>query len=149
MYTRLTDVLEGHEDNYLLPFYWQHGNHTERIPEQVKRIYDSGCRALCLESRPHPDFCGEGWWRDVDIIMEQAKKLGMKVWVLDDDRFPTGHANGGIEKKHPELRQWVLTERHIDVLGPKRQASVICDSGNDENILLGLSLIHISEPTRP
>ena len=100
MYTRLTDVLEGHEDNYLLPFYWQHGNHTERIPEQVKRIYDSGCRALCLESRPHPDFCGEGWWRDVDIIMEQAKKLGMKVWVLDDDRFPTGHANGGIEKKH-------------------------------------------------
>ncbi len=138
MYTRLTDVLEGHEDNYLLPFYWQHGNHTERIPEQVKRIYDSGCRALCLESRPHPDFCGEGWWRDVDIIMEQAKKLGMKVWVLDDDRFPTGHANGGIEKKHPELRQWVLTERHIDVLGPKRQASVICDSGNDENILLGV-----------
>ena len=56
--TRLEDVILGREDNYLLPFYWQHGTHRDRIPAQVQRIYDSGCRALCVESRPHPDFAG-------------------------------------------------------------------------------------------
>ena len=33
MYTALSDVLKRKEDNYLLPFYWQHGDHTEMIPE--------------------------------------------------------------------------------------------------------------------
>ncbi|MBQ5354839.1 MAG: hypothetical protein IIU08_03110, partial [Clostridia bacterium] len=68
IYDRLNDVLTGKEDNYMLPFYWQHGDHTASIPEEVERIYQSGARAFCVESRPHRDFCGEGWWRDMDII---------------------------------------------------------------------------------
>lgn len=135
---RLTEVLHRKEENYLLPFYWQHGNHYDRIPEQVKRIYDSGCRALCVESRPHPDFVGETWWRDMDLILSEAKKLGMKVWLLDDDKFPTGHAAGLIAKKYPHLRQWELIERHIDVVGPAADSAVIYDGENDENILLGV-----------
>ena len=94
MFQRLNDVLNGWEDNYLLPFYWQHGNHYETIPEEVERIYKSGCRALCVESRPHPDFCGDGWWKDMDLILAESQKRGMKVWILDDDHFPTGHAVG-------------------------------------------------------
>lgn len=137
MYTRLRDVLDGREENYLLPFYWQHGDHTDKIEEHINQIYASGCRALCMESRPHPDFCGEGWWRDVDIIMSHAKRLGMKVWLLDDDSFPTGHANGAIEKKYPELRQWELIERHIDVSGPINDACIFCDAESSDHILLG------------
>ena len=134
---RLSEVLQGKENNYLLPFYWQHGNHHERIPEQIKRIYASGCRALCVESRPHPDFVGEAWWRDMDVILREAKKLGMQVWLLDDDKFPTGHAAGLIAKKYPDLRQWELIERHIDVVGPAADTSVIYDGENKDHILLG------------
>ena len=32
MNERLKDVLEGKEENYMLPFYWQHGDHHEKIP---------------------------------------------------------------------------------------------------------------------
>ncbi len=134
---RLSDVLRHNESNYLFPFYWQHGDHYDRIPEQVRRIYDSGCRALCVESRPHPDFVGETWWRDMDVILSEAQKLGMQVWLLDDDKFPTGHAAGLIAKKYPHLRQWELIERHIDVVGPAVDMSVICSQENEENILLG------------
>jgi len=128
---RLYDILNGREENYLFPFYWQRGDHTEKIPEQIQRIYDSGCRAFCVESRPHPDFVGESWWRDMDIILAEAEKRGMKVWLLDDDKFPTGHAAGMIAKKHPELRQWELIERHVDVVGPASDVSIIFD-GEDE-----------------
>ena len=31
--TRLKEVLFNKEENYMLPFYWQHGDHRERIPE--------------------------------------------------------------------------------------------------------------------
>lgn len=134
---RLFDVLNQNEKNYLLPFYWQRGDHRHLIPEQVQRIYDSGCRALCVESRPHPDFCGDNWWCDFELILKECEKRGMKVWLLDDDKFPTGHAAGMIAKKYPELRQWELIERHIDVVGPAKNTSIIVDSDNEENILLG------------
>ena len=74
---KLLEIIQGKEENYLYPFYWQHGNHTEKIPDQIQSIYDSGCRAFCVESRPHPEFCGEGWWRDMDIILSEAKKRDM------------------------------------------------------------------------
>lgn len=138
MDTRLQDVLNHREGSYIFPFFWQRGDHTAAIPEQIEQIYRSGCRAFCVESKSHPDFCGEGWWRDMDIILAEASKRDMQVWILDDDKFPTGHAAGMIEKKYPHLRQWHVIERHIDVAGPLDDASVlakeVCDQ---EAILLG------------
>ena len=131
-----SDVLKGKEDNYMLPFYWQHGDHYEKIPEQVESIFRSGCRALCVESRPHKDFCGETWWRDMDLIISEAEKRGMKLWILDDDHFPTGHAAGQV-KNHPELRSWQLGERHIDIMGPLENALLLADQTSDEHIFLG------------
>lgn len=137
MYIKLKDILKGNEDNYIFPFFWQRGNHTEEIPQQMQMIFDSGCRAVCIESRPHPDFCGDTWWRDMDIIMREAKRLNMQVWLLDDDKFPTGHAAGWIEKKYPELRQWELVENHVDVAGPMKDGSVIIEKENENHIFIG------------
>lgn len=135
---RLSDVLAGREDNYLLPFYWQRGNHHERIPEQIERIFRSGCRALCVESRPHPDFCGEGWWRDMDLILSECEKRSMKVWILDDKRFPTGFANDAIPSKHPDLRPWTMVERHVDVMGPAPKSAMIIPKEKEGESLLGV-----------
>ena len=133
---KLFDILNGKGENYLLPFYWQHGDHTDKIPEQIQTIYDSGCRAFCVESRPHPDFAGEGWWRDMDIILAEAKKRGMKVWLLDDDKFPTGHAAGIIASKYPDLRQWNIAERHVDICGPMKDGAVLASATGHEHMLI-------------
>ncbi len=137
MSVRLRQVLGGKEDNYLIPFYWQHGNHRDRIPEQLERIFSTGCRAVCVESRPHPDFCGEEWWADMDIILDICQKRDVKVWILDDKRYPTGYANGLIEKKYPHLRQWTLIEHHVDVMGPMADASVLVTPSTPDEMLLG------------
>lgn len=91
------------------------------------RIHESGIGAVCIESRPHPDFADPGWWRDMDIIMDEAKKRGMRVWVLDDSHFPTGYANGWIKDKYPNKGKIYLAERHIDACGPMANASFIID----------------------
>lgn len=135
---RLQDVLHGQVENRLLPFFWQRGDHTARIPEQIQQIYDSGCRAFCVESRPHPDFVGDGWWRDMDVILAEAARREMQVWVLDDDHFPTGHAAGAIAREHPELRQWELVERHLDVAGPAPDTAVLVDEETEDHRLLGV-----------
>jgi len=125
MSNRLEEVLSNQEANYILPFIWQRGEDESTIREEMARIHASGIRAVCVEARPHPDFIGPRWWHDLDIIMEEARARGMRVWVLDDDHFPTGHAAGQMEHAPAELRRSFLRERHIDVIGPRKKASFL------------------------
>lgn len=93
----------------IFPFLWVHGEPEAVIREYMEAVYNASIRAVCVESRPHPDFAGPSWWRDMDIILDEARKRGMKVWILDDSHFPTGYANGAVEKEPQELsRQFIL-----------------------------------------
>lgn len=123
MHTKLHDVLSGREANYILPFFWQHGEDEAVLREEMARIHEAGIRAVCVEARPHPDYLGPKWWKDMDVIMEEAKTRGMRVWVLDDDHFPTGHAAGRLKDAPTELRRVFLSALHVDALGPKRNSS--------------------------
>ncbi|MEY8745717.1 hypothetical protein AB9M62_41470 [Bacillales bacterium AN1005] len=117
---KLNDVLSGREANYILPFFWQHGEDEVVLREEMARIHESGIGAVCVEARPHPDFLGPNWWRDMDIIIEEAKTRGMRVWVLDDDHFPTGHAACRLKDAPEELRRVFLSKLHIDALRQRR-----------------------------
>lgn len=120
---RLNEVIQGKEENYMLPFFWQHGEDEATLRKYMHVIHDANIGAVCIESRPHPDFCGEKWWTDMDIILEEAEKLGMKVWILDDSHFPTGFANGAVKKAPGELHHQYLVYRILEMAGPVKAAS--------------------------
>ena len=103
MNTTINNLLDGQCGNYIMPFFWQHGEEEKILREYMGVIHDCGIGAVCVESRPHPDFCGDKWWKDMDVILEEAKKRDMKVWILDDSHFPTGYANGTLENAPEEL----------------------------------------------
>lgn len=122
---RLNEVINGNTDNYILPFLWMHGEEERILRETVEKIDESGIKAFCVEARPHPDFIGETWWRDMDILLEEAKKRHMKVWILDDSHFPTGYANGRVEKEFPHLQKQFLTCKVLDFIGPMKDAQAM------------------------
>ena len=132
MEQKLREVLEDRAGNYILPFLWMHGEPEDVLTEEIDAIFRSGVRALCLESRVHPEFAKDGWFRDVDVVMREAKKRGMKVWVLDDKHFPTGFANGLIAEKYPERRKWQLAEHHVDVAGPRTGALLLLPQKDEQ-----------------
>lgn len=106
---KLKRVLQEKQGNYILPFFWQHGETEEVLREYMSAIDKSNIKAVCIESRPHPDFCGVRWWHDMDIILDEARKRDMRVWILDDSHFPTGFANGALKSKADHLcRQFVV-----------------------------------------
>jgi len=125
---KLKQCIEGENGNYLLPFFWVHGEDEEKLRTEIGKIYDMGIHAICVESRPHPEFVGEKWWADMDVIIDEAKKRNMKVWILDDMRFPTGFAAGSVEKAPPELKKWYLFRKIIDVYGPDKDTSFLISS---------------------
>ena len=96
-------LLDGKADNHMLPFFWQHGEDEMTLRTYMEVIQNANCHAVCVESRPHPDFCGPKWWQDMDIILDEARKRGMQVWILDDSHFPTGYANNALSDKPDTL----------------------------------------------
>lgn len=140
MDTRLVDVLSGKESNHLFPFFWIRNGKTDKLPERVQKVYESGCKGFCMESRTHEDFCGAKWWEDMKVILEEAKRRDMKVWILDDKHFPTGYANGILEKENNEKKKWFIREHHVDVIGPLQGSSVLIPSlQEDEKILTAVA----------
>ena len=139
---RLEEALAGREGSYILPFLWMKGEPRRMIQEEIERIRECGIREICLESRPHPDFLGDGWWTDLDYIMKEARNRSMRVWVLDDRKFPTGYANGAFVRKYPQLAKVYLAERHMDVAGPARQSAVLIQPflGREGELLAVLAL---------
>jgi len=137
---KLQKVLENKEENYIFPFLWMHGEKEEKIREYVQKINEAGIGALCVEPRPHPDFLGEEWWQDLKIVLDEATKRKMKVWLFDDAHFPTGYANGAITKKHPELRKKYLKIAQVDYHGPQSEAGIIVkwQAGGDRNTIMAV-----------
>ena len=99
------ELLSGHAENHMLPFFWQHGEDEETLRKYMQVIHGANCHAVCVESRPHPEFCGDKWWADLDVILDEAQKLNMKVWILDDSHFPTGFANGAVKDAPDALKR--------------------------------------------
>lgn len=121
----------------ILPFLWMKGEDESTIREELDAIERCGVKEVCLESRPYPDFCGPKWWITLDFLVPEMKKRGMRMWILDDRKFPTGYANGGFERQ-PEKAKIYLAERHMDILGPCRGGAVLVENFVGDGTLLGI-----------
>lgn len=119
-------VLGGTYDNHVLPFLWLKGEARETITEYLEQIAGADIREVCLESRTHPDFCRDGWWSDLRFIIGECKRLGLKIWLLDDAHFPTGYANGALagDGVDPALKKTVLKHRTVTVVGPQPSTTI-------------------------
>ena len=121
---RLDEALNSNHDNYIFPFFWQHGEEESVLREYVQAIDNAGIKSMCLECRPHPDFLGPKWWQDVDIILDEAKKHDMTLWILDDAHFPTGYTNGAMKNEPDEKWKQFLTQKSFTVSGPIKEAVI-------------------------
>lgn len=59
-------LLEGKAEHHLLPFLWLHGEDEQTLRRMMAAIDGANCKAACIESCPHPDFCGPVWWADTE-----------------------------------------------------------------------------------
>lgn len=119
---------------HIFPFLWVTGKPCD-YEKEIVAIKNCGINSFCVESRVHPDFCGDGWWKDFDEIIRCAEKYDMTVWILDDKHYPSGTANDKVAL-YPHLRQWHLVADHYDFISDGFTVQLtICP--DEDNILLG------------
>ncbi len=113
------------------PLFWLHGdNSKELLEEYVGKVAEGGNGCFTAESRPHTDWLGEGWYRDLDICLQAAKKHDLKMWIFDEKWWPSGEVGGMVPEKYASKR---MTASAKDVTGP----SEFIDDGYDGNHYIG------------
>ena len=121
---RVSECLRGtNRHDYILPFFWMHGESREALKEEIDAVFNTGIREFCMESRPYKGFGGEQWWKDVGFILDYAGEKGMRVWLLEDRSYPTMFANDYIAT-HPELARKGLRIEYRDAAGPAKSVTM-------------------------
>lgn len=83
------------------PLLWIHGDESKaRIEEMVQKVAEGGNGTFTVESRPHKDWIGPGWWRDLKICAAAARKHGLTMWIFDEEFFPSGLVGGRVPEAY-------------------------------------------------
>lgn len=114
-------------EHALIPLFWQHADDHAVLSEEMRRMRSAGIRDCIVEPRPHPDYLGAGWWRDLDHILSEAEKLDMGVWLFDDGGYPSGFAGGELARRYPQHTKRYWAECHMDAAGPLPHAHFLID----------------------
>lgn len=55
------------------------------------------------------EYLSKGYFSMMVDIMKQVKARGMKMWIIDEGKYPSGFAGGLFSKLRPDLRMQALT----------------------------------------
>jgi hypothetical protein len=98
------------------PLFWLHGDDSrERLEMYVDKVAEGGNGAFTTESRPHQDWMGPGWWRDLDICLAAARRNNLKLWIFDEKWWPSQGVGGKVPPRYA-AKQLVGTA--VDTEGP-------------------------------
>lgn len=99
------------------PLFWLHGDESrERLEMYLERVAESGNGGFTAESRPHRDWLGPTWFRDLEICLAAAKKHDLQMWIFDEKWWPSQMIGG---KVPPKYATKVLVGEAIDAPGGK------------------------------
>lgn len=98
------------------PLFWLHGDESkERLEMYLDKVAESGNGCFTAESRPHRDWLGEGWYRDLDICLQAAKKHDLKMWIFDERWWPSQGVGGKVPPRYAAKR---LAADAVEAEGP-------------------------------
>jgi hypothetical protein len=98
------------------PLFWLHGDESkEQLEKVLDKVAEGGNGSLTTESRPHSDWLGPNWFRDVQICLDSAKKHGLKLWIFDEKWWPSQSVGGRVPPRYAAKR---LMGSAVEVKGP-------------------------------
>ena len=85
------------------PLFWMHGDANEtpdRLEFYLEKVAEGGNGCFTAESRPHSDWLGPRWFRDLDICLQKAKALDLQMWIFDERWWPSQSIGGKVLPKY-------------------------------------------------
>ncbi len=89
---------------------WDGPVSTETIRQDLDDLYRHGFRAVTIEAGygMAAPYLSPGWFALVKTAVEEAAQRGMRVWIIDEGKYPSGFAGGRFSAERPDLRMRAL-----------------------------------------
>jgi len=97
---------------YGLTIWWDwDGVITEEvINRDLDAFQAKGIRVVTIEAGygMSAPYLSPGWFETIQLAVEQAKRRGMRVWLVDEGKYPSGFAGGKFSAERPDLHMQAL-----------------------------------------
>ena len=93
------------------PFWsWNERLTPEKLTRQIEEMHQAGMGGFFMHSRYglKTAYLSDEWFDCVNACVEKARQLGMKAYLYDEDRWPSGAAGGLVTRGHPEFSMCML-----------------------------------------
>ena len=99
------------------PFWsWNSKLSPERLREQIRNMKKMGMGGFFMHSRVglKTPYLGSEWFDCVRACIDEAEKVGVKAWLYDEDRWPSGAAGGIVTADDRFKMKELLMERAVN-----------------------------------
>jgi alpha-L-fucosidase len=88
---------------------WQGAVDSAVINRDLDELKALGFRMVTIEGGHMPEpYLSEGYFKLIRYAVQEAKKRGLRVWFIDEGKYPSGFAGGLFTSKRPGLRMQAL-----------------------------------------
>ena len=83
---------------------WNEQITEEGIDFQMKEFKKAGIGGVFVHPRPGllTEYLSDEWFHLFDYTVQKGKELGMKVWIYDENSYPSGFAGGHVPAQMPD-----------------------------------------------
>lgn len=94
------------DDFSAVPFwFWNDDLDEKHLLFQMREMKDKGISEFLIHSRQGRtiDYLSEVWFARVGFTLEKAKEMNVKVWLYDEDNWPSGYAGEKVLADNPDF----------------------------------------------
>lgn len=87
------------------PFWgWNDRLTPAELTRQLRDMKDKGMGGAFIHSREglETPYLSKEWLDDAALCADEARKLGMELWIYDEDKWPSGGAGGMVSAADPD-----------------------------------------------
>lgn len=95
----------------------QYGTH-DGTPLPVARMAEAGIGGVMLFMQSNGYLQSDDAWRNLEANVRAARAAGLRVWVADDNGYPSGMAGGLVVEAHPQAESRCLVAVCREGAGP-------------------------------
>jgi hypothetical protein len=85
-------------------FVWNYKITKEEIDNYLQDFKNQGSSQVFIHPRPGlvTEYLSDEWFDLFKYTVDKGKELGMKVWIYDENSYPSGFAGGNVPDQMPE-----------------------------------------------
>lgn len=125
-----------------VPFWsWNETLEPAEVRRQCQIIHAAGWGGAFLHARIglRTEYLSEAWFAACEAAIDECRRLGLKVWLYDEEGWPSGISGGTVPLAKETFRQKVLFARPVGAPAPDRSVPI----GSPQN---GLQIYHWTAP---